>query len=49
MISLPDNFEFNISAIEESCDLTTLTIAELISKLQAQEQRISMRSKDVIE
>ncbi|XP_055822628.1 uncharacterized protein LOC129891331 [Solanum dulcamara] len=33
MVSLPDKFESKISAIEESCDLTTLSIAELISKL----------------
>ncbi|XP_055814687.1 uncharacterized protein LOC129884413 [Solanum dulcamara] len=37
MVSLPDKFESKISAIEESCDLTTLSIAELISKLQIQE------------
>ncbi|XP_052203724.1 uncharacterized protein LOC127808967 [Diospyros lotus] len=33
LISLPARFESKISAIEESCDLKTLTIAELISKL----------------
>ncbi|KAF2282892.1 hypothetical protein GH714_043312 [Hevea brasiliensis] len=34
MINLPARFEFKISAIEESCDLKTLNVAELISKLQ---------------
>ncbi|KAH0633606.1 hypothetical protein KY284_036392 [Solanum tuberosum] len=49
LISLPDKFEFKISAIEESCDLTTLTIAELISKLQVQEQRVTMKSEGIVE
>lgn len=49
MISLLDKFEGKISAIEESCDLKKLTIAELISKLQAQEQRTSIRNEEVAE
>lgn len=44
MVSVPQKFEAKISAIEESCDLQRLTISELISKLYAQEQRVSMRS-----
>ncbi|KAL4303544.1 hypothetical protein GQ457_10G024470 [Hibiscus cannabinus] len=39
MISVPQRFEAKISAIEESCDMTSLTIADLVSKLEAQEQR----------
>lgn len=35
--------------IEEACDLEKLTVAELISKLQAQEQRVSMRSEGIVE
>ncbi|KAF3652820.1 hypothetical protein FXO38_15911 [Capsicum annuum] len=42
-------FESNISAIEESCDLKTLSVTELISKLQAQEQRTSIRDEEVEE
>ncbi|TXG46314.1 hypothetical protein EZV62_028194 [Acer yangbiense] len=49
LISLPEKFEAKVAAIEESCDLKKLTISEMISKLQAQEQRISMRSDDVTE
>lgn len=49
MISLPARFESKISAIEESCDLKTLSVAELISKLQAQEQRTSIRDGEVEE
>ena len=33
MVSVPQKFEAKISAIEESCDLQSLTIAELTSKL----------------
>ncbi|KAL4376396.1 hypothetical protein GQ457_02G039420 [Hibiscus cannabinus] len=42
MISVPQRFEEKNSAIEESCDMTSLTIADLVSKLEAQEQRVSM-------
>ncbi|XP_050238265.1 uncharacterized protein LOC126687752 [Mercurialis annua] len=42
-MSLPEKFEAKVSAIEESCDLKKLAVAELISKLQVQEQRASMR------
>ena len=37
MVSLPQKFEAKISAIEESCGLNTLSIAELTSKLLVQE------------
>ncbi|XP_047257496.1 uncharacterized protein LOC124889581 [Capsicum annuum] len=49
MISLPAWFESKISAIEESCDLKTLSVAELIRKLQAQEQKTSIRDEEVEE
>ena len=49
LISLPNRFESKISAIEESCDLKHLSVAVLISKLQAQEQRTSMRLEETIE
>ncbi|XP_038688586.1 disease resistance protein RGA2-like [Tripterygium wilfordii] len=49
LISLPERFEAKVSAIEESCDLKKLTVSELCSKLQAQEQRASMSSEDVSE
>ncbi|GJR75479.1 retrovirus-related pol polyprotein from transposon TNT 1-94 [Tanacetum coccineum] len=44
-----DVFEAKISAIEESCDLDTLTVSELTSKLQAQDQRVSIRSGEKVE
>lgn len=43
MVSVPQKFESKIAAIEESCDMKDLTIAELISKLHAQEQRVSIK------
>ncbi|GKU97469.1 hypothetical protein SLEP1_g10613 [Rubroshorea leprosula] len=44
-----DKFESKISAIEESCDLKELTIIELISKLQAHEQRLVMKTEETTE
>ncbi|XP_038680189.1 uncharacterized protein LOC119981203 [Tripterygium wilfordii] len=49
LISLPEKFEAKVSAIEESYDLTKLTVSELCSKLQAQEQRASLRNDEVTE
>ena len=46
MISVLQKFESKISAIEKSCDLKNLSIAELTSKLQAQEQRVLMRNDE---
>lgn len=43
MVSVPQKFESTISAIEESDDMKELTIAEITSKLHAQEQRVSIR------
>ncbi|TXG57779.1 hypothetical protein EZV62_015608 [Acer yangbiense] len=47
--SLPEKFEAKVAAIEESCDLKKMTISDMVSKLQAQEQRMSMRNNDVTE
>nr|CAN73998.1 hypothetical protein VITISV_043372 [Vitis vinifera] len=49
MVSVPQKFEAKISAIEESCDLQTLIIVELTSKLHAQEQRVLMRGDKATE
>ncbi|GJX11095.1 hypothetical protein Tco_0200954, partial [Tanacetum coccineum] len=49
MISVPLKFEAKISAIKESCDLNTLTVSKLTCKLQAQEQRVSIRSEEKVE
>ncbi|KAJ4707148.1 Retrovirus-related Pol polyprotein from transposon TNT 1-94 [Melia azedarach] len=49
LISLPEKFEAKVSVIEESHDLKKLTVVELISKLQVQEQRTSVRSESQTE
>nr|CAN72453.1 hypothetical protein VITISV_008931 [Vitis vinifera] len=49
MVSVPQNFEAKIFAIEESCDLQTLTIVELTSKFHAQEQKVLMRGDKTTE
>ena len=49
MVSMPQKFEAKISAIEDSCDLQSLTIAELTNKLHAQEQRVLMRGDEATE
>nr|GEV63571.1 retrovirus-related Pol polyprotein from transposon TNT 1-94 [Tanacetum cinerariifolium] len=49
MISVPPKFEAKITAIEESYDLDMLTVSELTSKLQAQEQRVSIRLEEKVE
>ncbi|KAF3635294.1 Squalene synthase [Capsicum annuum] len=49
IICLLARFESKMSAIEESSDLKTLSIIELISKLQDQEQRTSIRDEKVEE
>jgi len=46
LISLPRRFEAKVSAIEESCDLKTLSVTELISKLRAYEQRSFVKAED---
>ncbi|TXG70381.1 hypothetical protein EZV62_005316 [Acer yangbiense] len=44
LINLPEKFEAKVAAIEESCDLKKMTISEMVSKLQAQEQRHALRN-----
>nr|XP_048330690.1 uncharacterized protein LOC125422644 [Ziziphus jujuba var. spinosa] len=43
LICLPEKYEAKISILEETRDLTQLTVAELINALQAMEQRRSLR------
>nr|XP_048332949.1 uncharacterized protein LOC125423297 [Ziziphus jujuba var. spinosa] len=43
LICLPEKYEAKISTLEETRDLTQLTVAELINALQATEQRRSLR------
>ncbi|XP_021909803.1 uncharacterized protein LOC110823675 [Carica papaya] len=49
LISLPLKFESKISALEEHADIDKISSAELINKLQIQEQRVNMHARVPIE
>lgn len=49
LVTIPERFESKISSLEESKDLSTISVKELISALQAQEQRRAFRQDNVIE
>ncbi|TXG55956.1 hypothetical protein EZV62_017269 [Acer yangbiense] len=49
LISLTDKYDHVVAAVEESKDLTTLTITELMGSLQAHEQRVERRSEGSLE
>ena len=49
LVTLPERFESKISSLEESKDLSIITLAELINVLQAQEQRRAYRKEETIE
>ncbi|XP_020230284.1 uncharacterized protein LOC109811060 [Cajanus cajan] len=49
LVTLPERFESTISSLENSKDLSNITLAELMYALQAQEQRRLMREEGVIE
>lgn len=43
LVIVPEKFEATISSIENSKDVSSITLAELLNALQAQEQRRLMR------
>ena len=47
--SLTDNFENIVCAIEESKDLSTLTVEELEGSLEAYEQRMKKKKEESLE
>ncbi|XP_022889308.1 uncharacterized protein LOC111404783 [Olea europaea var. sylvestris] len=49
LISLPEKFEAKISSLEDSRDLSSITLSELVNALQATEQRRLMRQEDQVE
>ncbi|XP_075095351.1 uncharacterized protein LOC142173625 [Nicotiana tabacum] len=49
LVTIPERFESKISFLEESKDLSTISVAELISALQAQEQIRAFRQDKVTE
>ena len=49
LVTIPERFEFKISALEESKNLSAISLAELISALQAQEQRRAYKEEKNVE
>lgn len=49
LVSLPEKFEATIASLENSKDLSKIILAELLSALQAQEQRRKMGQEETIE
>ncbi|XP_074356313.1 uncharacterized protein LOC141696015 [Apium graveolens] len=45
-VSLPERFESKLSSLEDSKDISELSLSKLINSLQAQEQRRAMRNKE---
>ncbi|XP_038902464.1 uncharacterized protein LOC120089115 [Benincasa hispida] len=48
LVTVPENFEASISTLENTKDLTQITLAEILNALQAQEQRRAMRLEGVV-
>lgn len=49
LVTIPEKFETTISSLENSKDLSSITLAELLNALQAQEQRRLMRQERTVE
>ncbi|XP_040960978.1 uncharacterized protein [Gossypium hirsutum] len=49
LVTVPEKFEATITTLENTKDLSKISLAELLNALQAQEQRRSMRQEGVIE
>ena len=49
LVSFPERFEATISSLEESRNLSEITLSELINALQATEQRRAIRKEETIE
>ena len=48
LVTMPEKYESKISSLEESKDLTNISLGKLVNALQAQEQRRSMRLEESI-
>jgi len=48
-VSLPERFEAKISSLEDSRDLTMISLTELMNSLQTQKQRRMLREEPNIE
>ncbi|KAL6990741.1 hypothetical protein U1Q18_052532 [Sarracenia purpurea var. burkii] len=48
LVTVPEKYESKISSLEESKDLSTMSLGELVNALQAQEQRRLMRQEETV-
>ena len=49
LVTIPESFETTISSLENTKDLSKISLAELLNALQAQEQRRLIRAEGSIE
>ena len=49
MVTIPERFEATITTLENTRDLSKITLAKLLNSLQAQEQRMVMRQEATVE
>ena len=49
LVTVPEIYELKISSLEESKDLSRISLAELVNALQTQEQRRMMRKEETME
>lgn len=49
LVTVPERYEASITTLENTKDLTSITLAELLNALQAQEQRRLMRQESTVE
>nr|GMC71630.1 Retrovirus-related Pol polyprotein from transposon RE1 [Ipomoea batatas] len=49
LVTLPEKYESKISSLEESKDLSSISLAELVHALQAPEQRRMLRNEEPLE
>ncbi|CAL5368182.1 unnamed protein product [Camellia sinensis] len=49
LVTIPEKFEATISSLENSKDMSSITLAKLLNALQAQEQRRLMRQEGSVE
>lgn len=46
---MPEKYEYRISSLEKSKDLTRISLGELVNALQTQEQRRLMRYEESVQ
>ncbi|KAL3530901.1 hypothetical protein ACH5RR_010223 [Cinchona calisaya] len=49
LVTVPERFEATIATLENTKDLSKITLVELLNSLQAQEQRRTMREESFVE